>query len=152
MHRVAEFFHVSRLIYGGDPSDIPLPRRATTGSAGYDFFAPEEIALAPGESISIPTGIRARISEGWVLFLLPKSGLGCKYRLVLDNTVGVIDSDYYNSDNEGHILVKLTNCGSKPLNIKKHAPFCQGVFLPFGITESDAADGIRNGGFGSTDC
>lgn len=150
MYRVAEFFHVSSGIYGGDPSDIPLPKRATSGSAGYDFFTPDEIALAPGESISVPTGIRARISEGWVLFLLPKSGLGCKYRLVLDNTVGVIDSDYYRSDNEGHILVKLTNCGSKPLAIKKHAAFCQGVFLPFGITESDAADGVRNGGFGST--
>lgn len=150
MYRVAEFFRVSSGIYGGDPSDIPLPKRATSGSAGYDFFAPDEIALAPGESISVPTGIRARISEGWVLFLLPKSGLGCKYRLVLDNTVGVIDSDYYRSDNEGHILVKLTNCGSKPLTVKKHAAFCQGVFLPFGITESDAADGVRNGGFGST--
>ena len=108
------------------------------------------IELAPGETVTVPTGIRARIAEGWVLFVLPKSGLGFRYRLRLDNTVGVIDSDYFGSDNEGHIIVKLTNCGDKPLSVKKHAPFCQGVFLPFGITESDATDGIRNGGFGST--
>ncbi len=148
--RISEFFHVSPEVFGGDTADIPLPKRATSGSAGYDFYAPEGFALAPGESISIPTGIRAKIDCGWVLFLLPKSGLGCKYRLTLNNTVGVIDSDYYYSDNEGHIIVKLTNCGSLPLEIKKHSAFCQGVFLPFGITLSDCADGIRNGGFGST--
>ena len=150
MFRIAEFYHVSPSVFGGDASSVPLPTRATSGSAGYDFFTPVPIELAPGETVTVPTGIRARIAEGWVLFVLPKSGLGFRYRLRLDNTVGVIDSDYFGSDNEGHIIVKLTNCGDKPLSVKKHAPFCQGVFLPFGITESDATDGIRNGGFGST--
>lgn len=150
MFRIAEFYHVSPSVFGGDASSVPLPTRATSGSAGYDFFTPEPIELAPGETVTVPTGIRARIAEGWVLFVLPKSGLGFRYRLRLDNTVGVIDSDYFGSDNEGHIIVKLTNCGDKPLSVKKYAPFCQGVFLPFGITESDATDGIRNGGFGST--
>ena len=150
MERIAEFYRVSSEIFGSDTNEIPLPKRATVGSAGYDFYTPEKIILAPGESVSVNTGIRAKIKNGWVLFVLPKSGLGCKYRLTLNNTVGVIDSDYFYSDNEGHIIVKLTNCGGKPLSIEQYAPFCQGVFLPFGITESDIADGIRNGGFGST--
>ena len=75
--------------------DIPLPSRATTGSAGYDFKAPFAFALEPGETIKIPTGIRVRIESGWWLGCLPRSGLGFKYRLQLNNTMGVIDSDYY---------------------------------------------------------
>lgn len=89
--------------------DIRLPQRATRGSAGYDFYAPMEIILAPGEGIKVPTGIRAEMDEGWVLTCYPRSGLGFKYRMQLDNTVGVIDSDYFYSDNEGHILAKITN-------------------------------------------
>src|SRR5690606_15181129 len=83
---------------------IKMPKRATIGSAGYDFFSPLTFTLAPGETIKIPTGIRAFIEEGWVLKCYPRSGLGFKYRLQLNNTVGIIDSDYYDSDNEGHIF------------------------------------------------
>ncbi len=131
---------------------IRLPRRATTGSAGYDFFAPFEITLAPGETAKIPTGIRVRIAEGWLLSLYPRSGLGFKYRLQLDNTVGIIDSDYYNSDNEGHIFAKITNDthNGKTLTIPAGTAFMQGIFTEYGITEDDDADGVRNGGFGST--
>ncbi len=131
---------------------IKLPRRATTGSAGYDFFAPFEITLAPGETAKIPTGIRVRIAEGWLLSLYPRSGLGFKYRLQLDNTVGIIDSDYYNSDNEGHIFAKITNDtrSGKTLTIPAGTAFMQGIFTEYGITEDDDADGVRNGGFGST--
>ena len=89
--------------------EIRLPRRATKGSAGYDFFAPYPITLAPGETVKIPTGIRVWMEEEWVLKCYPRSGLGFKYRLQLNNTVGIIDSDYYYSDNEGHIFAKLTN-------------------------------------------
>ena len=96
---------VIREIYDG----IRLPKRATAGSAGYDFFAPAAFTLKPGEMTKILTGIRARIDDGWVLKLYPRSGLGFKFRLQLNNTVGIIDSDYYGSDNEGHIQVKLTN-------------------------------------------
>ncbi len=131
---------------------IKLPRRATTGSAGYDFFAPFEITLAPGETAKIPTGIRVRIAEGWLLSLYPRSGLGFKYRLQLDNTVGIIDSDYYFSDNEGHIFAKITNDtrDGKNLTIPAGTAFMQGIFTEYGITEDDDADGVRNGGFGST--
>ena len=89
--------------------NIKLPKRATKGSAGYDFVTPSYVCLPPGESVTIPTGIRCRIDEGWELDILPKSGLGCKYRIQLDNTIGLIDSDYYNALNEGHILVKISN-------------------------------------------
>ena len=136
--------------------DITLPLRATSGSAGYDFYAPFDIVLEPGETAKIPTGIRSRMDEGWVLMIFPRSGLGFKYRLMLDNTVGIIDSDYYYSDNEGHIIIKITNCSKtsqsdgKTLNIMAGQGFAQGVFLPFGITIDDEAYAIRNGGMGST--
>ena len=131
---------------------IRLPRRATAGSAGYDFFAPAHIKLAPGETVKIPTGIRVWMEPEWVLKCYPRSGLGFKYRVQLNNTVGIIDSDYYASDNEGHIFAKLTNDSNegKALSLNAGDGFMQGIFLPYGITEDDAADGTRNGGFGST--
>ena len=132
--------------------NIKLPKRATCGSAGYDFYAPIDISLKPGETIKIPTGIRAKMNEDWVLMLFPRSGLGFKFRLQLNNTVGVIDSDYYYSDNEGHIFVKLTNDSNenKTVNVDAGSGIVQGIFLPFGMTEDDDTDEIRNGGFGST--
>ena len=131
---------------------IRLPKRATSGSAGYDFYAPCGISLKPGETVKVLTGIRARIDEGWVLTLYPRSGLGFRYRLQLNNTVGVIDSDYYGSDNEGHIQAKITNDSreGKELKLEAGTGFMQGIFLEYGITEDDDADEIRNGGFGST--
>lgn len=80
---------------------IKIPTRATKGSAGYDFFAPFDMSLTPGVEMKVPTGIRVEIDNGWWLACMPKSGLGFKYRLQLNNTVGVIDSDYFHSDNEG---------------------------------------------------
>lgn len=136
-------------IYDG----ISLPRRATKGSAGYDFYAPYDVTLLSGESVKIPTGIRVKISDGWVLALFPRSGLGFKFRLQLDNTVGIIDADYYESDNQGHIFCKITNDSreNKTLSVKRGNGFCQGIFLPFGITTDDETTAERNGGFGSTD-
>lgn len=131
---------------------VRLPERATAGSAGYDYFSPVDFTLVPGETIKIPTGIRARMEEGWVLCNFPRSGQGFKFRLQLNNTVGIIDSDYYFSDNEGHIMAKLTNDSNegKVLNVKAGDGFMQGVFFPYGITEDDRTSSIRNGGFGST--
>ena len=82
--------------------------------------------------------------------LFPRSGLGFKYRLMLNNTVGVVDADYFNANNEGHIFIKLTNAGERPLDVGAGEAFAQGVFLPFGLTEDDDARGERTGGFGST--
>ena len=132
--------------------EIRMPVRATVGSAGYDFYSPLDFVLTPGQTIKIPTGIRARIEDGWVLMIFPRSGLGFKYRIQLDNTVGVIDSDYYGSDNEGHIFIKITNDSNegRTLSLKKGDGFAQGVFLPYGVTSDDETAAVRNGGFGST--
>lgn len=137
-----------KAIYDG----LILPKRATKGSAGYDFFAPLDIVLKPGETAKIPTGIRVYIEENYVLKLYPRSGLGFKYRLQLNNTVGIIDSDYYYSDNEGHIFAKITNDSNeaKTVEIKAHTGFMQGIFVEYGITFDDDVTSIRNGGFGST--
>ena len=131
---------------------ITLPKRATKGSAGYDIYTPFSFKLVPGESIKIPTGIKVKIEDGWVLQIFPRSGLGFKYRLQLDNTVGIIDSDYYGALNEGHIFCKITNdtYEEKCVEVLYNQAFAQGIFLPFGITVDDEADEVRTGGFGST--
>lgn len=131
---------------------IKLPKRATSGSAGYDFYAPIAFSLHPGETLKIPTGIRVEMEDNWVLKLYPRSGLGFKYRLQLNNTVGIIDSDYFYSDNEGHIMAKITNDSNedKAFNIEAGTGFMQGIFVEYGITVDDDATEIRNGGFGST--
>lgn len=132
---------------------IRLPRRATAGSAGYDFFLTLPIVLRPGESIKVPTGIRARMDVNWVLQIYPRSGLGFKYRLQMNNTVGIIDSDYFYSDNEGHIFIKILNDSreDKTLELAEGMAFAQGIFMEYGITEDDDVTESRNGGFGSTD-
>lgn len=131
---------------------ISLPRRATAGSAGYDFFSPVDFILKAGETIKIPTGIRVEMKPEWVLKCYPRSGLGFKYRLQMDNTVGIIDSDYFYSDNEGHIFVKLTNDTKegKTVEIKAGTGFMQGIFVEYGITVDDDVTELRNGGLGST--
>lgn len=131
---------------------LPLPKRSTSGSAGYDFVIPFDCILEPGESAVFPTGIRAEIEDGWVLMLYPRSSLGFKYRMQLDNTTGVIDSDYYHSENYGHIMAKITNDSRNGSALKLTAGdrFMQGVFFPYGITIDDDTDKVRTGGIGST--
>lgn len=132
--------------------NIQLPQRATKQSAGYDFYAPIDIEMKPGEVKLIPTGIRAKIDNGYVLMLYPRSSLGFKFRMQLNNTVGVIDADYYNADNEGHIMCKFTNDTheEKVLKVDRGAGMVQGIFMSFGITVDDAVDTERTGGIGST--
>lgn len=167
MKRIAEFQKVSfenflsawKDDFGGTDEeirkiydDIKLPRRATSGSAGYDIFSPMDFRLDPGKTVKIPTGVRCRIDDGWVLKIYPRSGLGFKFRLQLNNTVGIIDSDYYYSDNEGHIFIKITNDSNegKIVEVKSGTGFAQGIFVEYGITYDDDVTDIRNGGFGST--
>lgn len=142
--------------------NIELPKRATTGSAGYDFKAPFSFKMEPGQSVKFPTGVRCKIDDGWFLALFPRSSLGFKYRMQLDNGTGIVDSDYYNAANEGHIHAKFTNDSKHlyPINglnalpniidIKRGDSYMQGIFIPFGVTYDDNATGIRTGGFGST--
>lgn len=166
MQRVAQFEKVSFNQFDKDFKDtygdqydvnavyesIKLPKRATSGSAGYDFYAPVDIELKAGETAKIPTGIRVKILDNWVLKVYPRSGLGFKFRLQLNNTVGIIDSDYYGSSNEGHIFIKITNDTNegKTVNVKAGEGFAQGIFVEYGITFDDEASEKRDGGFGST--
>lgn len=131
---------------------VKLPKRATKGSAGYDFYAPVSFTIKPGETVKIPTGIRVEMEVEWVLKCYPRSGLGFKYRLQLNNTVGIIDSDYFYSDNEGHIFAKVTNDTNedKTVEIPAGTGFMQGIFVEYGITVDDDVEDVRNGGLGST--
>lgn len=131
---------------------IELPKRSTKESAGYDVFAPFNIHLNPGDDIKIPTGIRAYMQPGEVLMVFPRSGLGFNYYTRLANSTGIIDSDYYYSDNEGHISIKIRNEGDKALFIKQGDAFAQMIFMPFLLIDGDSFDegNVRNGGFGST--
>ena len=154
---IAKFLHVSAGQYAAsalpdalEVSAIPLPARATAGSAGYDFICPADITLQPGEAVTIPTGIRCEMQPGWVLMVFPRSGLGFKHQVRLANTVGVIDSDYFHAANEGHIMVRIVNGGDHAVSIAKGERFCQGVFLPHGLAEEETVLAGREGGFGST--
>lgn len=131
---------------------IKLPQRATAGSAGYDFYAPVPIVLKPLETVKVPTGIRVEMEESWVLKCYPRSGLGFKYRLQMNNTVGIIDSDYFYAHNEGHIFAKITNDSkeNKTVDIAGGDGFMQGIFVEYGITVDDDVTSERTGGFGST--
>jgi len=164
MNRVGEFSKVSleqfldacngvQFEYPPDEvyENIPIPKRATSGSAGYDFKAPFAFDLNPGWSIKIPTGIRVKIEDGWYLACFPRSGMGFKYQVRLANTCGVIDSDYFYSDNEGHIMLKLVNGGNDYVHVNAGDGIAQGIFMQYGITYDDNAVEKRNGGFGSTD-
>lgn len=154
---------------------ITLPKRKTHGSAGYDFVSPFDFDLEVGESIMIPTGIRCKIDPGFFLQIVPKSGIGSKYKMTFANTVGIVDSDYFGAENEGHIFVKMVYEGLNPCkgfylddkgifvqqhekNLKPTASFkagtsfCQGIFVPYGVTVNDEEDEkeVRVGGYGST--
>lgn len=131
--------------------NIIIPCRATKYSAGYDFYAPYSFSLEPNNEILIPTGIRVQMNTSQVLLIFPRSSLGFKFKLRLNNTIGVIDSDYFNSDNEGHIFVKITNeSKNKTLSINQGSAFCQGIFIEYGLTDDDMTTAIRKGGIGST--
>ncbi len=160
---IAKFMHVSEEQYASAAlpdalpiAAIPLPKRATAGSAGYDFICPADVTLQPGDAVTIPTGIRCEMQAGWVLMLFPRSGLGFKHQVRLANTVGVIDADYFHAENEGHIMVRIANgqspcsMGSHEVTIRKGERFCQGIFLPHGLAEEDEVLSDRMGGFGST--
>jgi dUTP pyrophosphatase len=144
---VGEFDTVSQAQYSNLEA-VKLPTRATVGSAGYDFYTPVDVDVKAGEYVIIQTGVRCKIDPDWFLALVPKSGLGFKYGMRLSNTLGIVDSDYYSADNEGHIMVKFT--ADKDFHLNAGDKFCQGIFMKYGITVDDEATGVRIGGFGST--
>ena len=115
-----------------------------------EILKTKELSIPLGETKKIETGIRAKMADGYVLMLFPRSGLGFKYRFMLDNTVGIIDSDYYYTDNEGHIIIALMNMGNKDLVIKAGERFAQGLFKQYFFAEEEDVVSKRTGGFGST--
>lgn len=128
---------------------IKLPERSTSKSAGYDFFIPMDINFAENTEIIIPTGIRCvNMADDDVLKMYPRSGLGTKYGFVPVNLTGIIDADYADSENEGHILMKMRNDDELELDAGK--AFCQEIFSKYATTADDNVTEIRNGGFGST--
>lgn len=134
-------------IYDG----IKMPTRATIGSAGYDLFVPLKMSISRQVPMFIPTGIRCKMNSGVVLNLYPRSGLGFKYKFRLCNTVGIIDSDYYNSDNEGHIMLKVQlEGGTDSAVVERGQAIAQGVFSNYLTAKEEKVTAKRNGGFGST--
>lgn len=128
-----------------------LPQRETAHAAGYDLSAAERTVLAPGEIVLVPTGIKAYMQDNEVLYLYDRSSNPRKRGLVLINSVGVIDGDYYNNDNnEGHIFAQMKNITDQEVVIEAGERVVQGVFMPFLLADGDDATGERTGGFGST--
>lgn len=131
--------------------NIQLPRRSTKGSAGYDIFAPIGIEIEPNETVVIPTGLKVQIDEGYVMLIFIRSSYGITKGLELPTGVAVIDSDYYNNpDNEGHFFLAFRNTTKRHISLNPNQRIAQGVFVKYGITDDDNAEGFRNGGIGST--
>ncbi len=135
-----------------EKKDINIPRRQTIGSAGYDIECAEDTTIKPNDVVLVPTGLKASIENGMCLLLLARSSLFKRYRLMLPNAVGLIDSDYYNNqNNEGHIYVQLLNIGTEEVLLKKGERIAQAVFSNFGkVVDDNPVDTLRSGGFGST--
>ena len=138
---------------GWEDKDIHIPIRKTKRSAGYDFEAAEDTIVPAKSSVPtlIPTGIKSYMMDDEVLYLYNRSSNPKKKGLVLANSVGVIDADYYNNpDNDGHIMFAFYNVKDEDLTIKKGEAIGQGVFAKYLLTDEDNATGERVGGFGST--
>lgn len=128
------------------------PKRETTHAAGYDLKVAEATTIDPGEIALVPTGVKAYMQAGEVLFLFDRSSNPRKKGLVLINSVGVIDGDYYNNpSNEGHIFAQMKNITNEPVTLPYGERIVQGVFMNHLIVDNDVASGDRTGGFGSTD-
>lgn len=147
-----KFEYVSRI----ENKDFSLPKRSTKNSAGYDFFNPERIEIPPykiGDNpVIVKTGVKAYMMDDEVLLLYNRSSNPKKKKLVIPNSVGVIDSDYYNNeDNDGEMAFTFYNLSDETVVLEKGDKLGQGLFQKYLLTDDDSADGVRNGGFGSTD-
>ena len=134
-------------------NNLKLPTRSTSNAAGYDFILPVDITIPAGKQVVIPTFIKSQLDFDKVLELYPRSSYGIKKGLSLANTVGVIDADYYNNqDNEGHILVCYRNNTETDVNLSQGDKFVQGVIKQFFVVEDDAygQGNLRTGGIGSS--
>ena len=140
---------------GFENSDIHLPYRKTKYSAGYDLEAAEDVIIPSFKKGMAPTmvktGLKAYMQDDEMLLLYNRSSNPKKKGLILANSVGVVDKDYYgNSDNDGHIMFAFYNIKEEDILIKKGEAIGQAIFQKYFITDDDNAAGIRSGGFGST--
>ena len=127
-----------------------LPQRKTNNSVGYDFLAIEDFEIKPGEIKKIPTGYKAVFKKDEMLMIVVRSSMGFKYNVRLTNQVGIIDSDFYNNEeNEGHIYVSLQNEGNEAYKVKKGEAYSQGIFIKV-LTCGERVNKKRVGGIGST--
>ena len=138
--------HIITEIY----NDIILPGRKTRYSAGHDIHIPFNMCIAPGEAVVIPTGINCKMLSNYVMLIFPRSSLGIKKHMFIENTIPVIDADYINADNEGHIFICIKNCGYKSFEIKSGETFVQAVFVEYGVADNGEIETDRIGGIGST--
>lgn len=167
MKRIANFYKVSLSQFINDMKDtfgekyndnmlteiynnIELPVRATKGSAGHDISIPFTASINPNDILKIPTGIRCEMDENYVMLIFPRSSLGIKKGMVILNTIPVIDSDYYNADNEGHIFICIKNNSNKTMSLNAGDNIVQGVFVKYGVADNKNVKNKRIGGIGST--
>lgn len=139
---------------GFEAQAINLPVRKTKFAAGYDFECAEDTIIPAKNTIPvlIPTGIKAYMEDDEVLYLYNRSSNPKKKGLILANSVGVVDKDYYgNPDNDGHIMFAFFNIKDEDIIVKKGDAIGQGVFMKYLLTDDDIIGGNRTGGFGSTD-
>ena len=147
---MARFFEVVRDDCRKNEGNITLPTRATEHSAGYDFYSPVDVIIQPQESVMVWTDVKAHMYYDNALLIIPRSSMG-KHPVMIANTVGLIDNDYYgNESNDGNIGFRLLNMGNTPYEIKKGDRIGQGIFIKYGTVKNDDTNGTRTGGFGST--
>ena len=134
---------------------IRLPERSTKNSAGYDFYNPARIEIPPyklGDNpVLVPTGIKVKMPNDEFLMLVNRSSNPKKKKLVIPNSMGIIDADYYgNPDNDGEMMFAFYNVSNETVVVEAGEKLGQGIFVKYGITDDDNAEGERAGGFGST--
>lgn len=133
---------------------VPIPKRETKGSAGYDFSLPIDIKVHSGETVVVPSGIRAVFNEDemdtWHLEIFVRSSVGIRKDTCIPNGTGIIDADYYRSENGGDILIALRNTGDHTVIFGAGERVCQGIFKIHGLVEDDDTNDCRTGGVGST--
>lgn len=167
MNRVAKFYKVSFEQFEKDWIDtfgntyseieiieiyenIKLPKRKTMFSAGHDMSIPFYAMIESGDTLKIPTGIKCEIDKDYVMLIFPRSSLGIKKNMYITNTIPVIDADYFEADNEGHIFLCIKNGGDKVLELNNGDSIVQAIFLPYGVADEEEILDKRVGGIGST--
>ncbi len=130
--------------------NIKLPERKTRYSAGHDFHVPCDFYIVPGGRVMIQTGIKCTMNSNYVMQIFPRSSLGIKKGMCISNTIPIIDADYINADNEGHIFISIENRGTETIFLNTGDAFVQAVFIEYGIADGGKVDTERSGGIGST--